>query len=140
LLPTAVSILLFTESSGPSGIFLKKMPPRTLFRGHLHTRAEAAKALSISPYSVNALIASNQLPVVRVGRLVRVHDDALTAFSGFRDEFAEGKVWGSGSPGEFPGSTTDQELNCGSPALKGILSKFLERLNAKLRCLAFSTA
>jgi len=30
--PTAVSILLFTESSKPSGIFPKKMPPRMNFR------------------------------------------------------------------------------------------------------------
>ena len=30
--PTAVSILLFTESSKPSGIFPKKMPPRMTFK------------------------------------------------------------------------------------------------------------
>jgi hypothetical protein len=29
---TAVSILVFTESSMPSGIFLKKMPPCTIFK------------------------------------------------------------------------------------------------------------
>jgi len=29
---TAASILLFTEGTQPSGIFLKKMPPRTILR------------------------------------------------------------------------------------------------------------
>jgi uncharacterized protein (DUF302 family) len=32
VLATAVSILVFTESSMPSGIFLKKMPPCTIFK------------------------------------------------------------------------------------------------------------
>ena len=47
----------------------------------LLNRKETAEALSISVFSVDALIESAQLPVVRIGRSVRVNVTALQKFA-----------------------------------------------------------
>jgi excisionase family DNA binding protein len=47
----------------------------------LFTLSEAAEQLSISRASVEALVKSNQCPVVKIGRSVRIHVDALNALA-----------------------------------------------------------
>ena len=54
-------------------------PPRTLRRSLL-TAAEVAKMLSVSLRSVRRLIKDKKLPIVNVGRSVRIRPEALEAF------------------------------------------------------------
>ena len=53
-------------------------PPRTLRRSLL-TAAEVAEMLSVSLRSVRRLIKDGKLPIVRVGRAVRIRPEALEA-------------------------------------------------------------
>lgn len=48
--------------------------------GRLFTIVEAATRLSISPRSLQGIIAAGRIPVVRIGRRVAVHPDDLEAF------------------------------------------------------------
>ena len=47
----------------------------------LLNRKEAAEALSLSPFSIDALVESGQLPVVRIGRSVRITVADLQKFA-----------------------------------------------------------
>jgi len=47
----------------------------------LFTIPEAAELLNISRASTEALIKSKQLPVVRIGRSIRLHIDTVSAFA-----------------------------------------------------------
>jgi excisionase family DNA binding protein len=53
-------------------------PPRTA-RAPLLTAAEVAEILHISLRSVRRLVAEGKLPIVRIGRAVRVRPEALEA-------------------------------------------------------------
>ncbi len=46
----------------------------------LLTRAEAADLLKVSPRTLHRLTRAGTLPVVRVGRQVRIHPDDLARF------------------------------------------------------------
>jgi len=49
-------------------------------RARLLTAAEVAEILRISLRSVRRLIKDGKLPIVRIGRLVRIQPEALAAF------------------------------------------------------------
>jgi excisionase family DNA binding protein len=70
------------------------MPPES--RGGvdpLLTVADVAKILRLSVRSVRRLIAENQVPVIRIGRAVRVRPEDLGAFIDARGQERPGK-WG----------------------------------------------
>jgi excisionase family DNA binding protein len=46
----------------------------------LLTRIEAAEALNLSPRTIDGLLASGDLPAVRVGRSVRIRPSAIDYF------------------------------------------------------------
>jgi excisionase family DNA binding protein len=50
-------------------------PPRQLL-----TRAEVVARLQVSPSTVARLLASGELPCVRIGRAVRVREDDFASF------------------------------------------------------------
>ena len=47
----------------------------------LHTRKQTARQLSLSIRTVDALISSHELKVIRVGRRVLVHKDEIARFA-----------------------------------------------------------
>jgi excisionase family DNA binding protein len=61
------------------------MPDDKLARAapaHLLTAAEVAAILNISLRSVRRMIKNGMLPIVRIGRLVRIRPEALAALIG----------------------------------------------------------
>jgi excisionase family DNA binding protein len=50
-----------------------------VFREPLHTAAEVAERVNISVRSVRRMIADGRLPIVRIGRSVRIRPEALSA-------------------------------------------------------------
>lgn len=62
-------------------------PSRELFVGFpdLNTVNESAEALNVCPKTVRRLIASGELPVVRVGRAVRITKRALVDYVNGRE-------------------------------------------------------
>lgn len=64
-------------------------------------RSEAAKTLALSIHSIDALIESHQLPVVRIGRSVRVNIADLQKFAaeGSPNRTVNGKVRNFGKAG-----------------------------------------
>jgi excisionase family DNA binding protein len=61
------------------------MPDDKLARAapaHLLTAAEVAEILNISLRSVRRMIKNGTLPIVRIGRLVRIQPEALAALIG----------------------------------------------------------
>lgn len=57
-------------------------PERSGSLARLLTAAETAETLSVSLRTVRRLIANNKLPIIRVGRAVRIRREALAALIG----------------------------------------------------------
>ncbi len=55
----------------------------------LLTRSEAAKALAVSVRKVDYLIAAGELPVVRMGRTIRIRPSAIEYFVEAREQYGK---------------------------------------------------
>ena len=79
--PSSSSRLGFEQTQSQFGILLMQAPERPASLARLLTADDAAQILNVSLRTVRRLIAQKKLPIVRLGRAVRIRPEALNALT-----------------------------------------------------------